>query len=234
MDRRIFIKSTAVAGAASWVLGASAFPQFTNGGMYPYASEMPSFTQDALEPYIDKETMRIHSTLHHPAYTRNLNLALDKAPDWQTKPLTDLFSKLSDLPQPLQNAIRNFGGGHWNHNFFWKCLSPDKPKISEKLLQKINADFGSYTAFQEQFNQKATSVFGSGWSWLILKDNKLMITTTPNQENPLMNTSVMGKPLLALDVWEHAYYLKYQNRRAEYLTAWWSVVNWDFVGNQLP
>lgn len=187
------------------------------------------YAYDALEPYIDKETMEIHYTKHHQAYVDKLNAALEKMPELENKTLVELLKNLNDVPDDIRTAIRNNGGGDYNHSFFWPIMKKNgggKPR--DKVAQAINTFFGSFAAFQEQFNQAAKSVFGSGWAWLVVDDEneQLKIITTPNQDTPLMYNT---KPLLGLDVWEHAYYLKYQNRRPDYINAWWHVVNWEHV-----
>ena len=178
---------------------------------------------DALEPHIDRLTMEIHHDRHHKAYVDNLNKALPGT----TKTLEEILATVSTQPA----AVRNNGGGHWNHSFFWNVLGPAKgTKPSEALAKQIDADFGSFDAFKAEFTKAATSRFGSGWAWLLKKDGKLVISSTPNQDNPLMDVAdVKGQPILALDVWEHAYYLKYMNKRADYIAAFWNLVNWDFV-----
>jgi Fe-Mn family superoxide dismutase len=178
---------------------------------------------DALEPHIDRLTMEIHHDRHHKAYVDNLNKALPGT----TKSIEEILASVSSQPV----AVRNNGGGHWNHSFFWNVLAPAKEsKPSAALAKQIDTDFGSFDAFKAEFAKAATSRFGSGWAWLIKKDGKLVISSTPNQDNPLMDLAeVKGKPILALDVWEHAYYLKYMNKRADYIAAFWNLVNWDFV-----
>jgi Fe-Mn family superoxide dismutase len=192
--------------------------------------ELPAlpYAADALLPAIDAETMNIHHGRHHKAYVDNLNTAIAADPSLQGRSLEDLLTNVSTLPA----SVRNNGGGHWNHSLFWKLMAPQGSggAPSADLAAAIDRDFGSMNAFKEAFNKAATSRFGSGWAWLIVKDGKLAITSTPNQDNPLMDVAdVTGAPVLAVDVWEHAYYLKYQNKRADYLTAWWSVVNWNEV-----
>jgi Fe-Mn family superoxide dismutase len=192
--------------------------------------ELPAlpYAADALLPAIDAETMNIHHGRHHKAYVDNLNTAIAADPSLQGRSLEDLLTNVSTLPV----SVRNNGGGHWNHSLFWKLMAPQGSggAPSADLAAAIDRDFGSMDAFKEAFNKAATSRFGSGWAWLIVKDGKLAITSTPNQDNPLMDVAdVTGAPVLAVDVWEHAYYLKYQNKRADYLTAWWSVVNWNEV-----
>lgn len=187
---------------------------------YPY---------DALEPHIDKMTMEIHHQKHHGAYLTNLKAALEKYPDWAAKPFEEILGNISKLPEDIRTAVRNNGGGHWNHSFFWPLMTPNSPgKPVGELAKAIEQTFGSFEAFQEKFSAAAMGRFGSGWAWLVWRDGKLEIGSTPNQDNPLMDISdFKGKPILGLDVWEHAYYLKYQNRRADYIKAWWNVVNWE-------
>lgn len=181
----------------------------------------------ALEPYIDERTMTIHHTKHHQAYVDNLNAALDKHPELFDVPLTDLLKKLDTLPADIQTAVRNNGGGHYNHSLFWTVMAPSGGKEpSGPLLKALNSAFGSFEAFKDAFNTVAKTRFGSGWAWLILtKEKALKVLSTPNQDAPLLE----GEPLLALDVWEHAYYLSYQNRRPEYVSSFWYIVNWDKV-----
>ena len=181
----------------------------------------------ALEPHIDAKTMEIHHGKHHQTYVTKLNEALEKAPELATKSLDELMKSLDKAPEAVRTAIRNNGGGHWNHSFFWQLMGPDAGgEPTGKLADAINASFGDFTKFKEQFAAAGVGRFGSGWAWLVRDGNKLTITSTPNQDNPLMD----GKQaILGLDVWEHAYYLKYQNRRPDYITAWWNVVNWDAV-----
>jgi superoxide dismutase, Fe-Mn family len=183
----------------------------------------------ALEPHIDALTMQIHHDKHHQAYVDNLNKAVAGTPN-ESKSLEELVSKAGTLPV----AIRNNGGGHWNHSFFWEILAPGAGgKPTGKLAESIDADFGSFDAFKEKFAAAGLGRFGSGWAWLIEQDGKLLISSTPNQDNPLMDIAeVKGTPILGVDVWEHAYYLKYQNRRAEYLVAFWNVVNWKEVNKR--
>lgn len=187
------------------------------------------YAYDALEPSIDKETMNIHHTKHHNAYVTNLNGALEDHSDLQEKSLEDLISDLDALPEDIRTAVRNNGGGHANHSLFWKVLSPNGGgNPTGELADKINETFGSFDKFKEEFEQAAATRFGSGWAWLVMNNGELEVMSTPNQDSPLME----GKtPLLGLDVWEHAYYLKYQNKRPEYISAFWNIVNWDEVTN---
>jgi Fe-Mn family superoxide dismutase len=184
------------------------------------------YAHDALEPHIDTTTMQIHHGKHHQAYVDNLNKAIAGTPH-ENKSLEELVRNAG----AISPAVRNNGGGHWNHTFFWESLSPKGGgKPSGALASVIDSTFGSFDAFKEKFNNAGMTRFGSGWAWLIVKDGKLEITSTPNQDNPLMDVAeVKGLPLLGVDVWEHAYYLKYQNRRAEYLNAFWNVIDWNKV-----
>lgn len=194
-----------------------------------------SYSYEALEPHIDARTMEIHHTKHHNAYVTNLNAALEKAPDLQGKSLEELIRNIQSLPDNVRNAIRNNGGGHWNHSFFWEIMTPNSSGRPEgAIADAIHKRFGSFEKFKEEFANAAIGRFGSGWAWLIFKDNELFITSTPNQDNPLMDVAELkGTPLLGLDVWEHAYYLKYQNKRPDYILAFWNVVNWNKVNDLL-
>ena len=185
---------------------------------------------DALEPSIDAQTMQIHHGKHHQAYVNNLNAAIEKAPALAEKSLEDLISNLNAVPEAVRGAVRNNGGGHWNHSFFWTIMAPNAGgDPSGALAAAIDRGFGDFAKLKEQFNAAATGRFGSGWAWLLRDGNGLAITSTPNQDNPLMDGKKAGDVLLGVDVWEHAYYLKYQNRRPDYLNAWWNVVNWREV-----
>jgi len=188
--------------------------------------ELP-YAYDALEPTIDKETMNIHHTKHHNTYVTNLNAALEGHNDLQNKSIEDLVSDLNAVPEDIRTAVRNNGGGHANHSLFWKILSPSGGGApSGELADKINEKFGSFDNFKEEFQKAAATRFGSGWAWLAVNNGEVEVMSTPNQDSPLME----GKtPILGLDVWEHAYYLKYQNRRPEYAKAFWDKVNWDQV-----
>ncbi len=188
--------------------------------------ELPnlSYSYDALEPYIDARTMEIHHTKHHMAYTTNLNNALAELKDYPAT-MEEILSTISKYSM----AVRNNGGGYFNHNLFWELLTAKSSKKPVgKLAEAIERDFGSFEAFREKFNTAAATRFGSGWAWLVSQNGKLVIGSTPNQDNPLMDISELkGNPVLALDVWEHAYYLKYQNRRPEYIEAFWNIINWE-------
>lgn len=192
--------------------------------------ELPKlpYAFNALEPVIDAKTMEIHYSKHHQAYITNANNALAKYPELQSLTILELLEKLPSLPADIQGAIRNNGGGHFNHSLFWTILTPPSAfkEPSAKLLSLIQTSFGSFDAFKELFANAAKTRFGSGWAWLVLaKDGTLKVTSTPNQDTPLNE----GKPLLGLDVWEHAYYLNYQNRRPDYVTAFFSIINWAQV-----
>ncbi|MRG86605.1 superoxide dismutase SodA [Salinibacillus xinjiangensis] len=191
--------------------------------------ELPDlpYAYDALEPHIDKETMNIHHTKHHNTYVTKLNGALEGQADLQDKSLEDLLSNLDAVPESVRTAVRNNGGGHANHSLFWTILSPNGGgEPTGEVAEKINAAFGSFDKFKEEFAAAAAGRFGSGWAWLVVNNGDVEVTSTPNQDTPLME----GKtPILGLDVWEHAYYLKYQNKRPDYISAFWNVVNWDEV-----
>ena len=189
------------------------------------------YSFDALEPHIDAQTMEIHHGKHHNAYVTNLNAALEKAPEFADKSLDDLLRNLDSLPDAIRTAVRNNGGGHYNHSQFWQTMGPNAGGApTGKLADAINSAFGDFEKFKEQFQAAGVGRFGSGWVWLNNDGGKLSITSTPNQDNPIMD----GKPapILGNDVWEHAYYLKYQNRRPDYLKAWWNTVNWDEVAKR--
>ncbi|MFA6476433.1 MAG: superoxide dismutase [Candidatus Paceibacterota bacterium] len=189
-----------------------------------------NYELDGLEPYIDKETMSLHYGKHHQTYCDKLNGALEKYPELAEKPAEDLLKDLSALPEEIKKAVQNFGGGFVNHNFFWSILAPAKDGKNlpiGTLAQKITEQFGSFTDFKKQLSDKAIGVFGSGWAWLVVnKEGNLEIISTPNQDSPL---SIGQKPLITIDVWEHAYYLKYQNRRAEFVEAIWAIFDWAKV-----
>jgi Fe-Mn family superoxide dismutase len=189
----------------------------------PYAPE-------ALEPHIDAQTMNIHHGKHHQAYVTNLNAAIEKAPELAGWSLDDLCRRINEVPEAVRTAVRNNGGGHWNHSLFWQLMAPNAGgEPTGALAEAIVAAFGSFATFKEQFQAAGMGRFGSGWAWLVSDHGKLSIVSTPNQDNPLME----GKhAILGVDVWEHAYYLKYQNRRADYLGAFWNVVNWAEVAKR--
>ena len=196
------------------------------------AFELPQlpYAYDALEPNIDKETMNIHHTKHHNTYVTNLNNALEGNEELLSKSVEEVISNLDAVPEAARTAVRNNGGGHANHSLFWQVISPNGGgEPTGDLAAAINSKFGSFDSFKEEFAKAATTRFGSGWAWLAVNNGELEVTSTPNQDSPLME----GKtPLLGLDVWEHAYYLKYQNRRPEYISSFWNVVNWDEVSKR--
>ncbi len=195
----------------------------------PFSLPPLPYPYDALEPHIDKLTMEIHHTKHHAAYVNNLNKALESAPELANKSLEELLANnCAVVPENIRTAVRNHGGGHINHSFFWEIMGPNAGgQPSGKIAEAINKTFGSFEKFKEKFTEAALGRFGSGWAWLVLTpDRQLEVYSTANQDSPLME----GKtPILGIDVWEHAYYLKYQNRRADYVQAWWNVVNWAAV-----
>jgi Fe-Mn family superoxide dismutase len=199
--------------------------------------ELPKlpYAYDALEPYIDAKTMEIHYTKHHQTYVTKLNEALEKHPKLADKPLEELLGNLGAVPEDIRTAVRNHGGGHANHSFFWTVMGPMKTDAGKeptgRVLAEIKTAFGDFKQFKEAFTKTAAGVFGSGWAWLVMdEDGKFVITSTPNQDSPLMNQQT---PVLGLDVWEHAYYLKYQNKRPDYIEAWWNVVDWAAVNARL-
>src|SRR6478735_2916636 len=183
------------------------------------------YPNNALEPHIDATTMEIHHDKHHNAYVTNLNNAIAGKADLEAMSIDDLCKNIGKVPSDIQTAVRNNGGGHWNHTFFWNIMGPNAGGApSGALADAIKSSFGSFDDFKKAFADAGVKRFGSGWAWLVKKDGKLAITSTPNQDNPLMDNS--GTPVIGVDVWEHAYYLKYQNKRPDYLAAWWNVVNW--------
>ena len=195
--------------------------------------QLPSLPYDfaALEPHIDAQTMQIHHGKHHAAYVNNLNAAIEKHPTLAGKSADELIKNLAAVPEDIRTAVRNNGGGHVNHTMFWEIMGPGKGGApSGPIGEAITATFGGFDAFKEQMNKAGVGRFGSGWAWLVDAGGKLTIESTANQDNPLMEGK---RPVLGIDVWEHAYYLKYQNRRPDYLAAWWNVINWDEVNKRL-
>ena len=195
---------------------------------YPFKLPELGYAFNALEPHIDARTMEIHHGKHHAAYTNNLNAALEKHPDLHDRSAEDLIKNLHALPEDIRTPVRNNGGGFINHNLFWEIMRPGgSNKPGGTLAKEIDSAFGSFDAFKEALAKAATTRFGSGWAWLVIDSaGKLAVTSTANQDNPITDGA---KPILGIDVWEHAYYLLYQNRRPDYITAWWNVVNWDAV-----
>lgn len=232
MTRRTALKSTAVLGAA-----AMAGPRlFADDPFTPVALSPLPYAFDALEPAIDAKTMEIHHGRHHAGYVRNFQEALKS--EGVNQPVEDILADIPSLPESIQTAVRNNGGGHWNHDLFWNVMAPagngGGGAPTGALAARILADFGSLGAFTDAFSEAASTRFGSGWAWLVAKpDGRLVVGSTPNQDNPLMRGIVpdelTGRPVLGLDVWEHAYYLHYQNRRGDYISNWWNVVNWPAV-----
>lgn len=238
MDRRKFLVDSGLVSAGllgvkkaapKW-LEAETRPEFEfkstlEDTHVPFTVPPLTYSFDALEPYIDAKTMEIHHDKHHGAYVTNLNKALEGHPDLQAKSIDDLLKNLDAIPESIRGAVRNNGGGHWNHTLFWlemKKGGGGDPK--GELAAAINSSFGSLADFKAKFKAAGLGRFGSGWAWLLVKDGKLVIDSTANQDTPYL---AGGKAVLGLDVWEHAYYLKYQNLRADYIDAWWNVVNWD-------
>jgi Fe-Mn family superoxide dismutase len=223
MDRRDFLRKASLPAAAWWLSpsgGALAAEPFRLPDLpYPY---------DALEPHIDTLTMQIHHGKHHAAYVNNLNAAISKYPDWAAKPIEEIVRNIDQVPEPIRTTVRNNGGGHVNHTFFWEIMSPKGVRQPRgELAKAIDKRFGSFAKFQEEFTRAAMGRFGSGWAWLSVDRNRqLVVESTPNQDTPLMEGRT---PILGIDVWEHAYYLKYQNRRADYVAAFYNVINWDRV-----
>lgn len=201
----------------------------------PYTLPALPYAYDALEPHFDARTMEIHHTKHHQTYIDKVNAAL-AGTEWEGKPIEEVIGNLSKIPEDKRGAVRNHGGGHANHSFFWTILEPNGGgKPSGNLVKEIDANFGSFEKFAEEFGTAAANRFGSGWAWLIVADGKLQVASTANQDSPLMGKAIAGcegTPILGLDVWEHAYYLKYQNKRPEYVKAFWQVVNWKEVENR--
>ncbi|MGA8922354.1 MAG: superoxide dismutase [Candidatus Dormiibacterota bacterium] len=194
-----------------------------------YALPPLPYPADSLEPSIDRMTMEIHHDKHHAAYVTNLNKALEGQANFQSLSIDELLTRLDTVPENIRTAVRNNGGGHWNHSMFWKIMKKGgggEPKGD--LASGISSAFGSFAEFKTKFAAAAMGRFGSGWAWLVVKDGKLAIESTPNQDNPIMSGN---KPVFGLDVWEHAYYLKYQNKRADYVEAWWNVVDWNAVAD---
>lgn len=189
-----------------------------------------SYKYSDLEPYIDEQTMLIHHTKHHQAYIDKLNSALSDYPNLRDKNIEELLISIDTMPASIQEAVRNHGGGHYNHTFFWNSLAPKSTKVGDQVKLLIDSSYGSFENFKKIFTDSALSLFGSGWVWLELENGKVSIGKYVLQENPLMRNKA---PLLGLDVWEHAYYLKYQNRRADYVDAWWNIINWGFVEEEL-
>ncbi|NEU74661.1 superoxide dismutase [Hassallia byssoidea VB512170] len=235
IDRRHFLFLLAASvGAFALDSHASAekapISQATPTGNTVYSVPPLPYAYDALEPHIDQATMQFHHDKHHAAYVKNLNAALDKHPELKSKTVEEMLRNLNSVPADIRKMVRNNGGGHVNHSMFWQIMKPlGGGEATGAIASAINQSFGSFAAFKKQFNEAGASRFGSGWVWLVRNNGKLEITTTANQDSPLSE----GKyPIMGNDVWEHAYYLKYQNRRADYLDAWWNVLNWDEINKR--
>jgi Fe-Mn family superoxide dismutase len=232
MTRRQAIQTTAIVTAAAANLPSALAQDPPPGKLGSGIHVVPplDYAFDALEPHIDARTMEIHHDRHHKTYVDNLNKAIAAHAELKAKTTEEMLQNLASVPEDVRGAIRNSGGGHYNHKLFWQMMKKNgggEPKGD--LAKAIDQNFGNLTDFKTKFSEVATKVFGSGWAWLTLKDGKLAIESMPNQDSPVSQ----GKQvLLGLDVWEHAYYLKYQNKRADYITAWWNVVNWDFVADR--
>ena len=191
------------------------------------------YSYDALEPYVDAKTMELHHGKHHRTYIEKLNKAMEGHPELQDKPMDELLADLGMVPEQIRTTVRNNGGGHFNHSLFWKMMRKGGGGEPQgELAEAINSAFKSFTEFKSTFSEKARDLFGSGWVWLCFRNGGLVIDAVPNQDNPLMNEEG-GEPILGLDVWEHAYYLQYQNHRPEYIEAWWNVINWEQVGTHM-
>lgn len=214
--------------SSSWEWMGAAIAAETSG---PFTLPPLPYSYDALEPHIDVATMQFHHDKHHATYVSNLNMALQKYPDLQSKTVEELLADLANVPEDILTAVRNNGGGHANHTMFWEIMGPNQGGVpTGTIASAINAQFGSFDAFKQQFNEAGSKRFGSGWAWLVRdRTGKLQVMSTANQDSPLMEGMY---PILGNDVWEHAYYLNYQNRRADYLNAWWNVVNWDEVNRR--
>jgi Fe-Mn family superoxide dismutase len=197
----------------------------------PYQVPPLPYEYSALEPHIDSETMHLHHDKHHAAYVTNLNAALDKHPEWHDKPLIEVLKDLNSVPEDIRTAVRNHGGGHANHTMFWEIMKPNGGGApTGAIADAITGQCGGFENLKKLFNEAGAKLFGSGWVWVVSKNNKLELITTPNQDSPFLQGYY---PIFGNDVWEHAYYLKYQNRRPDYLAAWWNVVNWDAINKRL-
>jgi superoxide dismutase, Fe-Mn family len=239
MNRREALKTTVLATAACAVastvgVAAAQAPAATAPPAGPFSLPPLPYPFDALEPYIDARTMEIHHDKHHAAYVANLNKAIGDDPVLRKKSLEELVTSLNDVPEKIRMTVRNNAGGAYNHALFWQMMKKNGGGEPQGDLGKaIGGQFGSFAGFKEKFTEAATKVFGSGWAWLAIRDGGLRIESAPNQDSPLMGGATGGgQPILGLDVWEHAYYLKYQNRRPEYIAAWFNVINWDFVAER--
>ncbi len=239
VTRRQFLAFGGAALAGAALTGSRGFADVGPRALIPLPREGGQFVLpplpyafDELEPHLDTQTMQIHHGKHHAAYVKNLNEALAKEPTLGNQPLESLLGNLAAVSETIRATVRNHGGGHYNHALFWEVMRPGGSTLTGPLAAAITASFGSVEKFKEQFSRAAMTRFGSGWAWLVVTPSRtLAVASTPNQDNPLMTGVVeaIGTPILGLDVWEHAYYLKFQNRRADYIDAWWNVVHWDKV-----
>jgi superoxide dismutase, Fe-Mn family len=237
MTRRHALKTAALASVACATVSTfriadaqSAPTAAASGAGGPFTVPPLPYSFDALEPHIDAQTMQIHHDKHHAAYVANLNKAVAEFPDIGKKPIEDLLKDITVIPEKIRMAVRNQGGGHYNHSIFWQMMKKDGGgEPSGELSKGIEKAFGSFSAFKDQFTKSAIGQFGSGWAWLVLDGGDLKIESSPNQDSPVR---VGQQPVLGLDVWEHAYYLKYQNRRPDYIAAWFNVINWDYVSQR--
>jgi Fe-Mn family superoxide dismutase len=229
MTRRQAIKTTALVTVACAAVPGAIAQTAPAAPVGPFTLPPLPYSFDALEPHIDTQTMQIHHDRHHAAYIANLNKAVADAPDLGRKSVEDLLQDLNTIPDKIRTAVRNNGGGHLNHSLFWQMMKPGGGAPKGELAKAIDKKFGSFSAFKDELTKAALGQFGSGWAWLSLDGKELKVEAAPNQDTPLSQ----GRPvLLGVDVWEHAYYLRYQNRRADYVAAWWNVVNWDFVSER--
>jgi Fe-Mn family superoxide dismutase len=199
-------------------------------GNATFITELP-YEYDALAPFVSADIQHLHHDKHHRTYVDTLNKALEKYPDWQNKSIEEIIKNLEEVPADIKTVVRNHGGGHYNHSMFWEMMSPEKDQApSGTVLDKIQHSFGDIDTFKKQFSEGAVKVFGSGWQWLVLDNGEVSLMSTPNQDSPLTQGKI---PLLGLDVWEHAYYLQYYNKRPDYVEAWWHIVNWEEVAKRL-
>jgi superoxide dismutase, Fe-Mn family len=233
ITRRTAIKNTALIATAAAVMPVALAQDKPPVPVTPPPFTLPPlpYAYDALEPHIDARTMEIHHDRHHAGYVANLNKAVAELPAGDRIDLDGLLKDLKNVPENIRTAVRNNGGGHYNHSLFWQMMKKGGGESPDDLTKVLEASFGSMAGFKTKFNESAMKLFGSGWTWLVLDGEQLKIESTANQDTPLSSNRI---PLLGLDVWEHAYYLKFQNKRADYITAWWNVVNWDFVASRFP